>query len=101
MLVSAIACPRNHRCQHPLILAMSGCFVAGRQCQDAAEIAFEAKRHAAILTAAGCNYDPPDERPEVIARLKPGLFVGKGLESPWRPACSDSASYRRTGRRAI
>ena len=63
--VSAIASPRDHRCQHPFILAMSGCFLACRERKDAAEIAFEAQHNAAVLAAVGRHHDAADERPDM------------------------------------
>ena len=82
MSVSVVASPRNHRCQHPFILAVSRCFPSRRQRQDAAEIAFEAKRHGPVLAGAGRDHDPADKRPDVVVRLKPGLFVGQSLDQP-------------------
>ena len=80
-----VASPRYHRCQHLFILAMGGCFLSRRQCQDAAEIAFEAKHRAPVFAGAGRDHDPADERPNVVVRLKPGPFVGQGLDQPVDP----------------
>ena len=64
---------------------MGGCFLSRRQCQDAAEIALEAKHRAPVFAGAGRDHDPADERPNVVVRLKPGPFVGQGLDQPVDP----------------
>ena len=61
-----------------------GCFLSRRQ-RHAAEIAFEAKRHAPVLAGAGRDHDPADKRPNVVARLKAGPFVGQVLEQSGDP----------------